>query len=415
MIDTTESNSIDILLTHHWPDGKASLNQYWSYIKPPPERKNYLNKLINHIRPKYYFASKLSNSLVTLDPYIIQIDSNMSSVTKFVNLPSSINFHRENWKYIFKIVPNLPNVHSADFLQPKLEQDRSPSSDTTSSAIKRNLDNAEEGNSQFGSHFFANADAPKHKTIKEGYVCKICNSKEHFVWECPQKPQHKTFYSTEDCYFCMNNEKCASHLIVSSGKEIYLAMAKGSLSNPKSSSTKIPGGVQLLIMPISHISTVSDFETQPESKGFKEITLYKKSISEFYATYDCFPLYFETYRPSVNQHGLLQVYPVPNEFKITINNSIFSAFIDQSIRCKYTFKPTLESPFIKVEYLEFSVGTSFKPKAIIPLFLARKVLGPLLNCEDRVDWRKCEELTIEEETQFNKDFITAFSKFNTFI
>jgi hypothetical protein len=415
MIDTTENDSIDVLLTFDWP--KGLLSQSKSSILPPPQPNSHLNNLIHHIKPKYHFASQLSTNFVELEPYTIEVNPTMSSLTRFYNIASTTNPNGDKWSYAMKISPDQPNQHLPESFPPNHTQSPLMGQDAVTKSTKRNFEVLEEGQPQANSHFFDNSGDQQQfkKAPKKGYVCKICNIEGHFIKDCPQKTQpKKTLYSTTDCWFCVSNEKCASHLIVSLGEELYLAMARGSLIDPKAPSTKIPGGGQLLIMPIPHTSTVGNFETQPESKGFKELAAFKKAIAEFYATYDCFPFYFETYRPAVNQHGLLQVFPVPNEVFETLDKSIDEAFNNESTDPTINFQPTLDSPFIRVEYKDVVKGASFPPRIKVPLYLGRQVLGKVLNCPDRIDWKKCEELTTEEETQFNKDFTAAFSKFDPF-
>jgi hypothetical protein len=51
-----------------------------------------------------------------------------------------------------------------------------------------------------------------------------------------------------DCWFCLSNEQCAKHLVVSIGTECYVALPKGQLLDSGAEGNLVPGGGHVLIM-----------------------------------------------------------------------------------------------------------------------------------------------------------------------
>lgn len=54
-------------------------------------------------------------------------------------------------------------------------------------------------------------------TPPDGYICKICNVKGHYIKDCPQKLQsslHQLNNKTQTCWFCLANPDVEKTLII---------------------------------------------------------------------------------------------------------------------------------------------------------------------------------------------------------
>ncbi|KAG8839834.1 hypothetical protein FRB91_006781 [Serendipita sp. 411] len=125
-----------------------------------------------------------------------------------------------------------------------------------------------------------------------GYICRACGSENHMIDDCTQvvqgrqerehrrqKGPPKEIAATE-CWFCLMNPNIAKHLLVSLGDECYVTLPKGQLpvTSPKDNKLKemfpVPGGGQVIIIPISHNPTLRSLPPSEAPGTMAEVEKY---------------------------------------------------------------------------------------------------------------------------------------------
>ncbi|KAG8968145.1 hypothetical protein FRC03_008498 [Tulasnella sp. 419] len=179
---------LDILLTHEWPsnithnctalpDPNASL---WGAL--PVQR-------VAQLRPRYHFASSGGKPPLYWErqPFFWGEDSR---ITRFISLgafggPEPADGKKQRWFYAFSIAPENSTTPL-----PKTKPANATPSPFLSAASKRGLESEQGENFIWGS---GHAKKPRHDGPltgpPPGYKCKICESSEHFIKDCPQRTE----------------------------------------------------------------------------------------------------------------------------------------------------------------------------------------------------------------------------------
>ncbi|KAG8864844.1 hypothetical protein FRB96_003430 [Tulasnella sp. 330] len=213
--NTDESTSksedhVDILLTHEWPVG---ITQHCTTTLPSLEAANWgappLQAAVMKLKPRYHFASGGGNPPLFWERQPFVWEGHNGRVARFVNLGAfgapgpEPGQKKERWFYAFSIAPE----GIAGVSQPR------PPNATASpfggyAPQKRTLD------TDSGDNYLWGNQAKKSRRDEggrppAGYVCKICQSTEHFIKECPQRSEKKRVPDGYTCKICDSTE----HLI----------------------------------------------------------------------------------------------------------------------------------------------------------------------------------------------------------
>ncbi|KAH8099564.1 nuclear protein [Cristinia sonorae] len=225
--NTSTSHLIDVLLTNTFPQGITALS---NAPLPSPDFTSQLEaepvaELVSRIKPRYHFAVGVSSGKQGQSPLFWEREpfvweNENGRFTRFISLgafggeaaPSTGK--KQRWFYAFSITPAAPNesapprpvnatgnplsggVHRG--LKRPMEEDEGENYRWGN--VKQGPKKAKAGGSQgkppdgykckiceSGDHFIT--DCPDRAKPKEGYICKICNEPGHFVRDCPTKHQ----------------------------------------------------------------------------------------------------------------------------------------------------------------------------------------------------------------------------------
>ncbi|KAG8958921.1 hypothetical protein FRC00_002149 [Tulasnella sp. 408] len=175
---------IDILMTHEWP---AGITQHCTLPLPDPGSPKWGAQPLQalaRLRPRYHFASGGGPQPIFWErqPYVWDEDSRVSrfvSLGAFGGPEPEAGKKKERWFYAFSIAPQVEPS------QPQPRPANATPSPFASRGSKRELDAGS------GENFIWGNDAKRARRDgtkpPPGYACKICQSSEHFIKDCPQK------------------------------------------------------------------------------------------------------------------------------------------------------------------------------------------------------------------------------------
>ncbi|EPQ26620.1 uncharacterized protein PFL1_05941 [Pseudozyma flocculosa PF-1] len=317
-----------------------------------------------------------------------------------------------------------------------------------------------------------------------GYKCRICGSEEHYIRLCPQKGQGKPArdgdggnrdaasstsgagagagdgtgprpppsirastilppglaglpskpaflqrerllpVGPEDCWFCLSNPQCAKHLIVSIGDETYLALPKGALPSP--TTTSVPGGGHVLIVPMSHFGSLFEAEdaavadeTMRETQRVK--ARLRRCFRRYGATMVCWEIGKSSRSGSRVGHTMVQAVAVPSEMEARLEE-VFEERAAKS-RMEFIKDPRAVDAFFQrvgdaaaaggggaakeeagIDYLALELGDDKKwllkiaAGGRLAVQFVRQTLAALLDIPDRADWKSCVRSEDEEKS-----------------
>ncbi|CAO1635487.1 unnamed protein product [Sympodiomycopsis kandeliae] len=300
----------------------------------------------------------------------------------------------------------------------------------------------------------------------EGYICKICGSRDHYIRLCPHKSQPPSsarggsaatntglpnrpqgaeqalgprvrrepikMVGPEDCWFCLSNSGCAKHLIVAIGQESYLALPKGQLPPASSEASPVPGGGHVLIVPITHTSSVESMtDEESKLKLSTEMQEYMEALRKCYEAYGCILVAWYIVKTGNTRAGHLQiqVVPVPESriLKVaggiesnTFENALHQSALTRGYDLEEIHKKKKLGDPIRREYFEIQIHHSSNDQKIYQIDLseirrfdyqfARNTLANYLGANERADWRQCVTSEKVEEVE-TKTFRNAFMEF----
>ncbi|PVG04244.1 hypothetical protein CPB86DRAFT_747588 [Serendipita vermifera] len=270
-----------------------------------------------------------------------------------------------------------------------------------------------------------------------GYVCRACGSEAHMIDDCPVVAQNRVErektrakgppkeIKAEECWFCLSNTKLAKHLLVSLGEECYLSLPKGQLPVTNSDDPRIkglfpvPGGGELLIIPISHYPTLRSLPPDEAGPALAEIDRYKSAIRSFFASYSCTPIFSEVAKRMLHRvHAQLHVIPVPNSIPHDeIENSFHQVGKQLRIELREGSEE-LEDVMDNYVSIELPSGKTLvhliDEESRFPLQFPRRVMASVFGVPDRIDWNNCVESESQEKRQAG-DFKAEFKRYDPFI
>ncbi|PKY49479.1 hypothetical protein RhiirA4_405497 [Rhizophagus irregularis] len=470
-------NTVDILLTHEWPESVTNLST--QNLPTNVKGSEHVANIALAVKPRYHFATSekifyqrepYQNSP---SPHLINNDDDsqmqFGHPTWFIGLAEVGNSSKSKWYYGFNLVPFVHLSPSA-FASPPDRLTECPfikrkrgfgddssagnnyfwnTGDTSEPSTKRGKRNNHEyicnkcnnpghhirecpelkdPNKKFGArkppkNYVCNKckQAGVHYIINcPEYTCNLCGENGHLVKDCPnpyksKKNHNKT--ATPPCWFCLSNPKTVKHLIVSLGDEIYLSLAKGPLTDSQDKNiSQVPGGGHVLLVTIQHHPTFRDVPIEDQVNMMNELEKYKSSLKTLFRKYDADMVIYEVSRAGgTQQHYHLQVVPVPIRFN---SNMIREAFVKEASDSGFELHPistSLPSHYFKVDLPE---GTSLvheiNPDEKFDVQFGRKVLANLLGCSERTDWRACKLDEEQERLDANK-FREAFTPYDPMI
>ncbi|EJD53148.1 hypothetical protein AURDEDRAFT_81386, partial [Auricularia subglabra TFB-10046 SS5] len=202
---------VDILLTHLWPisisqhsSTAPALVEYIGNTSPP------LDDVVRRSQPRYHFVSGGKPSRFwEREPFTWEEPGAAARATRFISLgsfgePEVAGVKKPRWFYAFSIAPGIQTMPPKSGNNPFVVANAPP---------KRPLEDAPGEN-----YIWGNAAQPPPKRAKtdknskrppEGYKCRICQSGEHYLKDCPDKPEKAPVPEGYVCNRCQGTD----HLI----------------------------------------------------------------------------------------------------------------------------------------------------------------------------------------------------------
>ena len=378
-----EFSDTDLLITSDWPasirDGAKA-----SYADEAPEGVQSIAELCTTLKPRYHFS--VSKAFYEREPFF-HAGPSPRSVTRFLSLAPFGNPEKQKWIYAFSLEPSAPPPQA-------LPQGctASPFTNTKKRKLKSQQDS-------YNSFRYANSNSHPHTEPDQGH------RKRHK----PQRPPNP-----DECFFCLSNPACETHMIGSIGTDCYVTVAKGPLTTRSTfPSLGFPG--HLLLIPLQHsatLATIPDKEAQRTTAA--ELQRYRNALHDMLAAKSkaeegrsqLGSVTWEISRGG-GVHLHWQFLPVPIDliqrglveaaFDVEAENLSYPKFaktaaeIDEAGQGDY-FKVMICSETLRKD-LVLPVDSSFR----FYLQFGRKVLAKLLGLENRMDWKACAQDKSEEE------------------
>lgn len=389
-------NDADILVTSEWPAGVRDGSKAAFNTAAPPSSEA-LSDLCTALKPRYHFST--SESFWEREPFFHQADP-PRPITRFLSLAPFGNASKSKWIYAFSLEPSaeppqaLPTETTASpFLLTRKRKALDTQQDAYNSLRFSNNDHADRPRGGRGGH---------NKRRRAG----------------PPDPA--------ECYFCLSNPQCESHMIGSIGEEAYLTTAKGPLPLPATFpdlGPLFPG--HCLIIPVSHTPTLAAID-DPASRArlSAEMQKYRTSLHNMLASLSSKN---PTNEEGDDEHARLgavtweisrsggvhthwQFLPVPSD--LVTRGLVEAGFVAEAENSAYPTKfatsaadiaAAEEGDFFKVMLWSESV----RKEMVLPLDatfrfdlqFGRRVLGKLLGLEARTHWKDCGQSRAEEEAE----------------
>ncbi|XP_063894246.1 CWF19-like protein 1 [Helicoverpa armigera] len=382
----SEYRGVDLLITTLWPAGI----QQDEIQKVDIEQENLsdlLSWLALHIKPRYHFVPSPAKH------YERQPYRNLSThqdyrevATRFIALAPVGNKVKEKWIYACSLQP-ISKMRITDLLQGTTDETQCP---YDPELLKQHQPGKVVKFSGNGQYFF-NMDGPEDDQGKRKRKGR----------DDTQERKKKEF-DPDTCWFCLSSPTVEKHLVISVGTHCYLALAKGPLTP-----------YHVLILPIAHHQA----STRVPDEIIEEIKKFKGALKKFYASMGMLVVFFErNYRTS---HMQIQSVPVPRQCEPQLleifQDEAGINSIQMEVLPPYTDIRQVTLPGAPYFHAELPSGDQIyaKTKQHFPLHFGRDVLScpPILNCEDKADWRQC-QLSRQEEEEHVKNFREKFRPFD---
>ena len=385
-------NEADILVTSEWPAGvldgsKASFDR-----SAEPASSEGLSELCTALKPRYHFSS--SDLFWEREPFFHASDP-PRPITRFLSLAPFGNAAKSKWIYAFS-------------LEPSAEPPMQLPPDTTASPFlmsrkRKALDTQQDS---FNSMRFSNG----HDSRPRGGGNKRRKAG-------PPDPGQ--------CYFCLSNVQCESHMIGSIGTEAYLTTAKGplpTLATFPDLGPSFPG--HILIIPVSHSATIASIEDPATRTNVEaEMQKYRASLHAMLAARSKDDpndpasrarLGAVTWEISRNSgvHTHWQFLPVPAEH--IAKGLVEAAFTVEAENSSYPTKFATSAADVAAaqegDYFKVMIWSEDLPlgkEMVLPLDatfrfdlqFGRRVMGKLLDLQERTHWKDCGQSKAEEERE----------------
>ncbi|XP_054278247.1 CWF19-like protein 1 [Macrosteles quadrilineatus] len=368
---------VDVLLTSQWPQGVTQRDEKTDIRVP--SGSELLSWLAVQIKPRYHFAG-LEGIFYERPPYR-NLDTGCDSgshLTRFMALAPVGSDAR--WLYAASLTP-IEVMSPMELRQQTTDQTELPYSGR---ALSAGLSGANDSGTQ---QFFYDMSAAKRPHDQDG------NHRE--------KRARPTF-DQGSCWFCLASPQVEKHLVISIGREVYLALAKGGLVED-----------HLLILPVTHHQAAAHL---PESVT-EEIQQFQGALKKCFAKQGKVPVFFE--RNYKTSHLQIQVVPVPKDvvpkLKMVFQDCAEAEGFTVDELPPHARMDQVVQPNTPYFYVELPNGERLyhRVRKNFPLQFGREVLASseLLDMEDRADWRSC-TASKEEETKTALDFRNVFKPFD---
>ena len=368
-------NGIDILITSQWP------SDVLRYVKKPdfkvPEGIPELSHLVNTIKPRYHFVSGPYYERLPYRNHKI-LHEKATYCTRFLSLDCAGNKTKSKWLYALNYVP-MKHLTDAELRKQPAETTENPYIE-----VEKEQNKVEDLKQQ---HFYSVGDKRKMTAAPGG-----ADGKEK---------------KKESCWFCLKSPNVEKHLVISVGASMYLALAKGALSND-----------HVMIVPTNHIKCQQFLEPNQQ----EDVEKFKRAIRTLNRTNKkSTTVFFE--RSLSTSHMQIQAVPVAR-YSVNDIKDVFYTFADkynlevQEIPVGEDWKemvPPGSDYFIAEFENQDKLVFLCSQKVRFPLQFGREVLASeeLLNMPRRVSWKEC-KISKEQEEHDVKMYRKSFTEFDPF-
>lgn len=371
VLSTKALSATDILVTYQWPQAIADQRKLTLV-----GGSSFIDDVVRLAQPRYHFAVGSASGRYYESEQFLWTDAKASHGTRFISLGRKGS--GDKWFYAFGIDPAAtpaPSLALNPFELPlrahtnALEEPLEP----LARLPKRPLDD----------------DQPPRKRV-----------------------------TPAQCFFCLSNPRCETHMIITIGTHNYITVAKGPLPNPRASRLGFTG--HAIIIPIEHIASSrsggGDFSHTP---AHLELLDFAKSLVTAFGARDHAVVFFEINRLA-NVHHHTQVVPVPQALIGSFGQSLEDRLQNNNQRqgrnqplefTKYRQDAAADVARLhqlrqEADYILFTVCTGLQVEYYhcrldetqpADLQFPRRVLASVLRCSKRVYWEKCKQ-TKDEET-----------------
>ncbi|XP_015599550.1 CWF19-like protein 1 [Cephus cinctus] len=372
---------VDILLTSPWP---KDITQ--SDPKQPGHKYNgskLIAWLATQVKPRYHISA-LEGIYYDRPPYrnLSQNGDSIEIASRFIALASVGNTNKRKWLYALNLTP-VDRTRLSDLVMKTTDETPSP----YSLALLSSHPSGQKSTANSTQFFYdmESKDTRKRTKHQDGSNKKA-----------------KIEFDQAKCWFCLSSPQVSKHLVISVGTEVYVALAKGGLVKD-----------HFLILPITHHQNLAIL---PENVA-KEVKLYKKAVTKYYASTDKVPVFFE--RNYKSSHCQLQAVPVHKNQAPAIKETFQELASCNNFQLSelplHTQLQQIAQPGTLYFYVELPNGEAlyYRIKKDFPLQFGREVLASdrILDINDRSDWRDC-QMDKEEETELAKNIRKQFQPYD---
>jgi len=220
-----------------------------------------------------------------------------------------------------------------------------------------------------------------------------------------------------ECWFCLVNPKVEKHMIVCATTEVYVATARGPITP-----------MSVLVLPVKHAPRYAACPTELQEVLSSHVAAIRQMCRK--TEKEC--IVFERWLPfgmSANNHMQIQVIPFElsragaarDALEASVKRHLPGAIlrrVQSHAEVVDHLNDDSTTPYVYFEIpgdntargrqIERYVFAAKEPR--IPLNFGRMVACELLNCEDKVDWRQCQE-DKDSESKLTRVFREAFKPY----
>jgi diadenosine tetraphosphate (Ap4A) HIT family hydrolase len=212
-----------------------------------------------------------------------------------------------------------------------------------------------------------------------------------------------------ECWFCLVNPKVAKHMIVAATTEVYVATSRGPLTP-----------AHVMVMPVKHAPCYAACPPDLQEALSSHVAAIRQMCRK--TKQEC--IVWERWLPfghSMNNHMQIQVLPIETSragaareaLEATVKRHLVGAVLKRVTSHAEVAEHLNDDTTTPYAYFEVPGDNTAKGRQIeryvyagttkesprIPLNFGRMVACQLLNCEDKVDWRQCQE---DQDTEKQK-------------
>lgn len=386
----SSDEGVDILLTSQWPQGVSKYTKFTSGIDNDEDCSKAISQLALMLKPRYHFAGG-NGIYFERQPYRNHrvLAETAQQVTRFIGLATYNNPSKQKFLYAFTITP-MKTLSKKELTKQPDDVTECPY-EFDSSALEARKAVKPDHAAQF---FY---DMTQHESLEKRGKKRHPDMHQERGRPAKTRPQ-----ASGPCWFCLGGKGVEKHLVVSVGESTYVALAKGGLVDD-----------HVMILPIEHHQSI----TQCPDSVLEEVQLYKQALIKYFESKNFGAIFFE--RNYKTQHLQIQAVPYPLVQQSGIKEAILNYADSEEVQLdelpKYTSLKQIIQPGCPYFYLELDTEEKFlhRIRKSFPLQFGREIAAspPLLNMEERSDWKACAQ-NIEQETDLAAKFKQAFQPFD---